>query len=68
MVNISTKCLLWVTVSPKIRVKGPIFKLILIIYPIFFQIQIKTFDLALLIFKFSSLKVGKIHELSFYNV
>jgi hypothetical protein len=33
MVNISTKCLLWVSVSPKIRVESPLFKLILIIYP-----------------------------------
>ena len=29
--NFSTKCLLWVTISPKIRVSSPIYKLILII-------------------------------------
>jgi hypothetical protein len=37
--KLSIKLIFWVTLSPKIRVKSPIFKLILIIYPIFFQIQ-----------------------------
>jgi hypothetical protein len=61
ILNFSTKCLIWVTVSSKIRVPSPIFNISHNTAP-YFSNSNKKFALAPLLFEILRLKVSKKYE------